>query len=156
MSSLTLCLVNPQIPPNTGTIARLAGATNSALHIVGKPGFDLSDSAVKRAGLDYWHLVDITLFPDIEAYFSALNPESCHFLSARATRLYTDVSYRSGDTLVFGSETVGLPVEFYTCYEDRLVQIPMVNRDKGMRSINLAIAAGIVLYEGIRQLGSLR
>ena len=151
---ITIALVNPEIPPNTGTIARLCGATSSTLHIVGKPNFDMSDKAVKRAGLDYWHLVDIKYFEDVEAYFKN-QTNTLHFFSTHAKKSYTKASYTKNSTLVFGSETKGLPQWIHDTYKENLYAIPMSNRHKGMRSINISISCGIALYEALRQTESL-
>ncbi len=150
---LTIALVNPAIPPNTGTIARLCGATRCQLHIVGTPNFDMSDKAVKRAGLDYWHLVDIHMYPDAHDYFKDKTPETLHFLTAHASTSYTNVTYQDGDILVFGSETTGLPEWIHNTYPERRITIPMIPKEEGIRSINLANAASVVLYEALRQTG---
>jgi tRNA (cytidine/uridine-2'-O-)-methyltransferase len=148
---LTIALVNPAIPPNTGTIARLCGATRTQLHIVGTPNFDMSDKAVKRAGLDYWHLVDIHMYPDIQDYFKDKKPETLHFLTAHASTTHTNVSYKDSDILVFGSETTGLPEWIHNTYPTRRITIPMIPKEEGIRSINLANAVSVVLYEALRQ-----
>jgi len=151
----TIALVNPEIPPNTGNIARLCGATNSRLDIVGTPAFDMSDKALKRAGLDYWHLVDVHHYPDIEAYFLEKPLGSLHFFSSKTTKSYIHAGFQSGDTLVFGSETKGLPKEIWEKFSERFITIPMFTKEQGMRSINLATSAGIGLYEALRQSNAL-
>ena len=148
---LTVVLVEPQIPPNTGTIARLCAATESRLHLVGPLGFDLSDKALKRAGLDYWPYVDVTHFPDTEAYMSAIDLTKSHLLTTKATRTYTDRQFLSDDYLFFGSETKGLSETYLARYASNTCTIPMSAKQKGVRSLNLATAVGIVLYEAIRQ-----
>lgn len=152
---ITVAIVSPEIPPNTGTIARLCGATNSTLHIVGKPNFDMSDKAVKRAGLDYWHLVDIHHFENIEEYFEN-QTKNLIFFSTHGKKSYTKATYEPNNTtIVFGSETQGLPKWIHEKYADDLYAIPMSNRHKGMRSINISISCGIALYEALRQCDAL-
>ena len=148
--SIHIALVEPEIPPNTGNIARLCAATFTPLHLVGKLGFRTDDKAVRRAGLDYWSEVAIDYHLNIEALFDAL--PGCRFLyyTTKATRAYTDIQYQSRDCLVFGSETRGLPEELLRSNWDRCLTIPMPNRR--VRSLNLAASAAIVLYEALRQL----
>lgn len=150
---LTVTLVNPQIPQNTGSTARLTAATNTRLHLVGKKGFDITDAHVKRAGLDYWHLVNLAQFSSVEAYFADLPSESLYLVTTKGQIKYTDVTYTPDTTLVFGAETVGLPQWLMQKYADRWITIPMLNQAQGMRSLNLATSVGIVLYEAIRQVG---
>ncbi len=147
----TIALVNPEIPPNTGNIARLCGATSTRLDIVGTPAFDMTDKALKRAGLDYWHLVDIHHHLDIAEYFSQKTANTLHFFSSKTTKSYTKATFTVGDTLVFGSETKGLPKEIWAQFSERFVTLPMFTKEQGMRSINLATSAGIGLYEALRQ-----
>ena len=149
-SQLHVALLEPEIPPNTGNIARLCGATFTPLHLVGKLGFRTDDKAVKRAGLDYWEAVDIRYHRNIEALYQAL-PE-CRFLyfSTKGERTYTDFAYQPHDCLIFGRETRGLPEDLLRANWERCLTIPMPNPK--IRSLNLATAAGIVLYEAIRQL----
>ena len=149
-SDLHLALVEPEIPPNTGNIARMCAATFTPLHLVGKLGFRTDDKAVRRAGLDYWSEVDIRYHLNIEALFAAL-PE-CRFLylTTKANRAYTDLQYERGDCLVFGRETRGLPEEILRANWERCLTIPMPNQN--VRSLNLATAASIVLFEAMRQI----
>ena len=149
-SQLHVALIEPEIPPNTGNIARLCGATFTPLHLVGKLGFRTDDKAVRRAGLDYWDDVDIRYHLDIEALYAAL-PE-CRFLylSTKGERLYSDFAYLPHDCLVFGRETRGLPEDLLRANWDRCLTIPMPNAK--IRSLNLATSVGIVLYEALRQL----
>lgn len=149
-SGLHVALVEPEIPPNTGNIARLCGATFTRLHLVGKLGFRTDDKAVRRAGLDYWGEVDIAYHLNLDALYGAL-PE-CRFLyfSTKAERVYTEFEYREGDCLVFGRETRGLPEELLGANWDRALRIPMPNPK--IRSLNLATSAAIALYEAMRQL----
>jgi tRNA (cytidine/uridine-2'-O-)-methyltransferase len=147
---LHVALIEPEIPPNTGNIARLCAATFTPLHLVGKLGFRTDDKAVRRAGLDYWSEVEIHYHLNIEALNRAL--ADCRFLyfTTRAERAYTAFTYAPGDCLVFGSETRGLPEELLRANWERCLTIPMPNRR--VRSLNLATSAGIVLYEALRQI----
>ena len=151
-SQLHVALVEPEIPPNTGNIARLSAASFTPLHLIGKLGFRIDDKAVKRAGLDYWNEVEIHRHVNLQALYDAL-PE-CRFLyfTTKAKRLYTDFQYQPYDCLVFGRETRGLPEELLHANWERCLTIPMPN--KNIRSLNLATSVGIVLYEAIRQLKS--
>ncbi|MBI3652740.1 MAG: tRNA (cytidine(34)-2'-O)-methyltransferase [Acidobacteria bacterium] len=153
-SQLHVALIEPEIPPNTGNIARLCGATFTTLHLVGKLGFRTDDKAVKRAGLDYWDAVEIRYHRNIEALYDAL-PE-CRFLyfTTKAERLYSDFQYAPHDCLVFGRETRGLPEELLRAHWERCLTIPMPNQR--IRSLNLATSVGIVLYEALRQISMLR
>ena len=146
-----IVFVEPEIPPNTGTTARLCAATNTSFHLVGPLGFSLEDRYLKRAGLDYWPHVDVHYYPHW-ADFLALRPSGRLLaFSARATRSYTQVCYAADDLLVFGSETRGLPDNIRAALSDSLYTIPM--QGTPVRSLNLANAAAIVLYEALRQLG---
>lgn len=148
-SNLHVALIEPEIPPNTGNIARLCGATFTTLHLVGKLGFRTDEAAVRRAGLDYWDDVEIQYHRNIEALYEAL--PACRFLyfTTKAERLYTDWQYQPNDCLVFGRETRGLPEELLRANWDRCLTIPMPN--PAIRSLNLATSVGIVLYEALRQ-----
>ncbi len=142
-------LVEPEIPPNTGSIARLCGATDTVLHLVHPLGFKVDDKHLKRAGLDYWDQVKIVTWPSFDEFLAAQDERKLHFLSKKAARVYTRVCFQPGDFLVFGKETKGLPEEVLSLYADRCCAIPMSN--PGIRSINLAQAVAVVLYEAIRQ-----
>ena len=145
----TIVLIEPKIPQNTGTIARLCAATNSKLLLVGELGFSLDDKYLKRAGLDYWNYVLWEHEPDLE-YFLEKEKNSCpYLLSSKATKSYTNVSYSPNQSMWFGSETEGLSERIKDQYKDQLVTIPMAN--KNIRSLNLANSVSIVLYEAIRQ-----
>jgi tRNA (cytidine/uridine-2'-O-)-methyltransferase len=146
-----VALIEPEIPPNTGNIARLCAATFTRLHLVGKLGFRTDDKAVKRAGLDYWNEVDIRYHLNIAALYAAL-PE-CRFLyfTTKSKLPYTGWQYRSGDCLVFGRETRGLPEDLLRANWERCLTIPMPNPK--IRSLNLATSVGIVMYEALRQVG---
>lgn len=149
-------LVEPEIPPNTGNIARLCAATSCPLHLVGKLGFDISDHAVRRAGLDYWHLVSVHAHADWDTCEGALRRRSASgrhwFFSTQAKQSYLDVGFREGDALVFGKESVGLPDWLLNRYPEQLVGIPLLGK---VRSLNLANSVSIGLYEALRQIGAL-
>ena len=147
---LHVALVEPEIPPNTGNIARMCAATFTPLHLVGKLGFRTDDKALRRAGLDYWNEVDIRYHLSIEALFEALPHCRFLYLTTKASRAYTDFRYENGDCLVFGRETRGLPEEILRANWERCLTIPMPNEK--VRSLNLATSAGIVLFEAIRQI----
>jgi len=150
---LNIVLVEPEIPPNTGSIARLCGATDSTLHLVRPLGFRTDDRYLKRAGLDYWPYVRIVYWENVEAFLAGHDAQCLHLLSKKVSRPYTGVQFRQGDFIVFGKETTGLPEELLHRYSDRCCTIPMHNGH--IRSLNLAMAAGIVLYEALRQLGEM-
>lgn len=146
-----IVFVEPEIPPNTGTTARLCAATNTTLHLVGPLGFSLEDRYLKRAGLDYWPYVDVHVYPNWKDFLLRRPSGRLLAFSARATRSYTQLQYRSDDLLVFGSETRGLPAHIRGALSDTLYTIPMEGQH--VRSLNLSNAAAIVLYEALRQLG---
>lgn len=147
--SFNIVLVEPEIPPNTGSIARLCGATNTTLHLVHPLGFSTDNKHLKRAGLDYWEHVDIKYWESFDAFLEAQNEYKLYFMTTKTTRPYFSAQFKDGDYLVFGKETKGLPEETLTLYEDRCLTLPMPNEN--IRSLNLAMTAGIVLYEAIRQ-----
>jgi tRNA (cytidine/uridine-2'-O-)-methyltransferase len=146
---LHLALIEPEIPPNTGNIARMCGATNIPLHLVGKLGFHTDDKSLRRAGLDYWKQVDIRFHLNIDALFAALPGSRFVYFSKKAEVAHWEFAFARGDCLVFGSETRGLPEDLLRANWERVVRIPMMN--SGIRSLNLATAAGIGLYEALRQ-----
>lgn len=140
-------LVEPEIPPNTGAVARTCGATQSPLHLVGPLGFRIDEQAVRRAGLDYWHLVDIHRHESFEAFEKSNPGQRIHFFSAGATKSYLEAGFAPGDALVFGRESVGLPPELLAG-RDLVWGIPTLG---AVRSLNLSNAVAIVLYEALRQ-----
>lgn len=144
-----IALIEPEIPPNTGNIARLCAATGSLLHLVGPLGFRLDDRSLKRAGLDYWDAVTVVRHAGWEAFLDTMHDARMFFFSTRGKTLYTDARFRAGDVLVFGSESRGLPDGILETQRDRVVRLPI--RTDNVRSLNLATAAGIALYEALRQ-----
>lgn len=147
-------LVEPEIPPNTGNIARLCAATNVPLHIVGAIGFRLDEKAVKRAGLDYWPEVQLHRHQSIDALHESLPSARFLYFSTKGDRSYADWEFHKSDCLVFGRETRGLPEDLLRENWDRCLTIPILN--PRVRSLNLATAVGIVLYEALRQTGALQ
>jgi tRNA (cytidine/uridine-2'-O-)-methyltransferase len=144
-------LFEPEIPPNTGSIARLCAATLTPLHLIEPLGFKIDDKHLKRAGLDYWEFVDLRVHKSWEA-FVAQNPgRNLLYFSKRALRSYTDARFQENDFLVFGPETRGLPQAWLDAHEESSYRIPMFGA--GVRSLNLSNAVSVVLYEGLRQLG---
>jgi tRNA (cytidine/uridine-2'-O-)-methyltransferase len=146
---VNIVLVEPQIPPNTGAIARLCGAAACPLHIVGPMGFKASDRYLKRAGLDYWDSVDITTYDNLESFIQRHGDGVLWVTSKRVERRHTDVEFSPGDFVLFGHEIDGLPKELLTEHADHSITIPILGQ---VRSHNLACAASIVLYEALRQL----
>ena len=144
-----IVLVEPEIPPNTGNIARLCGATGTILHLVGKLGFSIDDKHLKRAGLDYWDAVDVRRWVSLQELQENFPTGRFWYTSKKAAKSHVQANFKPGDFLVFGKETKGLPEEVIKQYIDRCYTIPMSNNN--IRSLNLANAAGIVLYEALRQ-----
>ncbi len=140
----TVALIEPQIPPNTGNIARLCAATHMELLIVGQAGFELTDRYLKRAGLDYWEFVRIKYQPDVNAFFEQLDLTRTYFLTTKVKRPYTAIQPKPGDIFLFGKETAGLPESLLKAHPDNCLTIPMVNPH--VRSLNLATSVGIVMY----------
>ncbi|GFO54362.1 tRNA (cytidine(34)-2'-O)-methyltransferase [Geomonas sp. Red276] len=147
-----IVLVEPEIPPNTGNIARLCGATGTYLHLVGKLGFSTDDRYLKRAGLDYWSEVEIDYWPDLSSLQEANPGARFVYTSKKAPQSYLNFSFKPGDFIVFGKETKGLPEELIDANPETSVRIPIIGK---VRSLNLSTSAGIVLYEALRQTGVL-
>jgi tRNA (cytidine/uridine-2'-O-)-methyltransferase len=150
---IRVALVEPEIPPNTGNIARLCAATNIPLHIIGATGFRLDDRAVRRAGLDYWPQVVLSRHATLSHLHKSLPEARFLYFTTKAIKSYTDWAFLPDDCLVFGRETRGLPEPVLRSNWDRCLTIPMPN--KKVRSLNLATAVGIVLYEALRQTNGL-
>ena len=150
---IRVALVEPEIPPNTGSIARLCAASLTPLHIVGVPGFRLDERAVRRAGLDYWPEVELYRHTDLSALYSQFPDCRFIYLSTKGEMPYTEWSFSQRDCLIFGRETRGLPEDLLRANWERCLTIPMANTR--VRSLNLAVSVGIVLYEALRQTGAL-
>ena len=150
MAQLNIVLVEPQIPQNTGNIARTCAATGCRLHLVGPMGFKIDDAKLKRAGLDYWHLLDITYYDSLEEFFSENSGGEFYYFSTKATRIHSDISYPDGCYIVFGKETAGLPEELLYENPERCVRIPMINNSDA-RSLNLSNSVAVGVYEVLRQ-----
>ena len=148
MAKLNIVLYEPEIPQNTGNIARLCACTGASLYLVGKLGFSLSSKYTKRAGLDYWDSVDLHKIATMEELLEAHKDAKFYYLTTKTKRKYTDIKFQEGDFLVFGPETRGLPEEYVT--RDTALTIPM---KEGQRSLNLSNSVAIVAYEVIRQNG---
>jgi tRNA (cytidine/uridine-2'-O-)-methyltransferase len=152
---LHIALWEPEIPPNTGNIARLCAATGTVLHLIGRLGFRLDDCSLRRAGLDYWPTVKLICHSTIGEFHASVctpKPERLFCFSARASKAYTSIAYQPGDVLLFGSESRGLPKGVLEQHRERTLTIPMLTTN--VRSLNLATAVGIALYEALRQLHS--
>lgn len=146
-----IVLFEPQIPANTGNIARTCAATNTPLHLIEPLGFSTDDKHLKRAGLDYWHDVSITYYPDLTSFLTSIADEPLHLITKFAERIYTDAAYNDGRNhyFMFGKETTGLPKELMTERREACLRIPM--NDEHVRSLNLSNTAALVLYEALRQ-----
>lgn len=147
MKEINIVLVEPQIPQNTGNIARTCAATGARLHLVGPMGFEIDDKKLKRAGLDYWNLLDITMYESLEDFFLK-NSGPFFYFSTKAKNKYTDIEYPNGSYLVFGKETAGLDEELLFENQERTVRIPMID---DARSLNLSNSVAIGIYEVLRQ-----
>ncbi|WP_276354618.1 tRNA (uridine(34)/cytosine(34)/5-carboxymethylaminomethyluridine(34)-2'-O)-methyltransferase TrmL [Cohnella caldifontis] len=145
-----IVLVNPEIPANTGNIARTCAGTGTHLHLVRPLGFSTDDRYLKRAGLDYWHAVNLTYYDSFEEVRQAFPQGRFFFTSTRAAKNYSDFAFRDGDLFVFGKETKGLPQELLDQYPETCMRLPMTDK---IRSLNLANTAAIVVYEALRQTG---
>ena len=147
---LNVVLVSPEIPPNTGNIARLCAATGTRLHLVEPLGFAITDAQLRRAGLDYWDAVQVQVHPSWSACLDAIKPARLFLFSTGSSRPYTQAEYLPGDTLVIGCETKGLPDELLAAHPDSVLGIPI--RTDHVRSLNLSSAVAVVVYEALRQL----
>ena len=147
---VNIVLVEPEIPHNTGAIARTCAATGARLHLVKPLGFDISDKAVKRCGLDYWHLVDISVYENIHDYFEKNGDDNLFLATTKAPHFYSEADFSGDVTLMFGKETAGLPEWLREKYRDRCIRIPMISE---ARSLNLSNSVAILAYEALRQQG---
>ena len=143
-----IVLVEPEIPQNTGNIARTCAATGSRLHIVKPIGFEISDRTLKRAGLDYWHLLDVRYYENIAEFFEVNKGGTFHFATTKAPKNYAEATFNDGDFILFGKETKGLPEELLKDHQDGCIRIPMIN---DARSLNLSNSVAIIIYEALRQ-----
>ncbi len=147
---LHVVLVEPEIPPNTGNVARLCAATGCALHLVEPLGFRIDDRALKRAGLDYWDKVRVVVHPSFAAFRAAVPAERCWWIETSGTRPYSDAAFARGDLLIFGRETGALPADVLAAHTERTLRIPM--RPGSVRSINLSTAVGVVTFAALARL----
>ncbi len=146
--TLNIVMVEPEIPQNTGNVARTCAATGARLHLVGKMGFTPDDKKLKRAGLDYWYLLDITYYDSLEEFFDKNKDGNFFYFSTKAQKRHSDVKYPDNTYLVFGKETAGLPEDLLFANPDKCVRIPMIDE---ARSLNLSNAVAIGVYETLRQ-----
>ena len=147
-----IVLVEAEIPPNTGNVARTCAATGTHLHLVKPLGFNIDDRTVKRAGLDYWPFVNLTVHESLDDFLKAYPDAPMYFVSTKGKSTYSDHEYEEGAMFLFGKETKGLPRELLAAHEDRTIRIPMIP-DERLRSLNLANSVNIVLFEALRQRG---
>ena len=147
---VNIVLVEPEIPHNTGAIARTCAATGARLHLVKPLGFDISDKAVKRCGLDYWHLVDISVYENIDEYFAKNGDSKLYLATTKAPRAYSEADQSGDVTLMFGKETAGLPEWLREKFRGNCIRIPMISE---ARSLNLSNSVAILTYEALRQQG---
>lgn len=150
--TIHIVLVEPEIPPNTGNIARTCAATGTKLHLIEPLGFSIDDKTLKRAGLDYWQFVDLEVHNNIKNFINKFKDAPMYLATTKGVRRYTDVTYEKDAMLLFGKETAGLPRDLIEEYNDRTIRIPM-SKDTRLRSLNLSNSANIVLFEALRQNG---
>lgn len=150
--ALHIVFVEPEIPPNTGNIARTCAITDSVLHLVKPLGFNIDEKSLRRAGLDYWKYVNMEVHESLDDFLSEYEGRRMFLATTKGKRLYTDVEYRDEDMILFGRETRGLPRPFIKEHEDMSIRIPMSENTR-LRSLNLANSANIIVYEALRQLG---
>lgn len=149
--SIHVVLVEPEIPPNTGNIARSCAATGTVLHLVKPLGFSIDDKSLKRAGLDYWPFVKLEVHDSLDEFMMKYGNKRLFLATTKGKHKYTDISFKDGDMILFGRETKGLPKNFIAEHEDKSLRIPM-SADTRLRSLNLANSVNIVLFEALRQL----
>jgi len=146
---LNVVLVEPEIPQNTGNISRTCAATGSRLHLIKPLGFEISDRQLKRAGLDYWHLLDVRVYENLEDFFARNEVRQMRLFTTKAPRTYTQLSYQDECFLFFGKETKGLPEDFLRAHAEDCVKLPMIEE---ARSLNLSNAVAVGVFEALRQL----
>ena len=151
MPVLNIVLVEPEIPQNTGNISRTCAATGARLHLIEPLGFKIDDRQLKRAGLDYWRLLDITTYPNLDDFFAKNNGPFFYF-STKAAQIHSEVEYPDGAYLIFGKETAGLPESLLRAHPERCVRLPMIDDDRA-RSLNLSNSVAVGAYEVLRQWG---
>ena len=150
--SFNIVFVNPEIPPNTGNIARTCAATDTKLHLVKPLGFSIDDKQVKRAGLDYWPYVKLEVHDSLDSFMEKYGKERLWLATTKGGRIYTDAVFKDGDFILFGRETKGLPADFIEAHRESAIRIPMSENTR-TRSFNLSNSANIILFEALRQLG---
>lgn len=149
--ALHIVLVEPEIPPNTGNIARTCAATDTVLHLVEPLGFSIDEKSVKRAGLDYWPFVKLEVHESLDDFMKKYGDHNLYLATTKGGHIYTEVQYQDEDMILFGKETAGLPKDFIAEHEDKAIRIPM-SADTRLRSLNLSNCANIILFEALRQL----
>lgn len=150
--ALHIVFVEPEIPPNTGNIARTCAATGTVLHLVKPLGFSIDDKAVRRAGLDYWPYVKLEVHESLDDFMKKYADRTMYLATTKGARTYAEVRYKDEDMILFGRETAGLPKDFIKAHEENAIRIPM-SADTRLRSLNLSNSANIILFEALRQLG---
>lgn len=150
---VNVVLVHPEIPPNTGNIGRLCCAVGIRLHLVKPLGFSIDDRALKRAGLDYWKKVDLVVWDNLEDYLNSVDEARLVLTSSKRGAIFFEVPFNEDDHILFGPETKGLPTDLFMRFPSRIARIPVI--PDSVRSLNLSTAAGIIVYEALRQTGSL-
>lgn len=148
--AMHVVLVQPEIPPNTGNIARTCAATGTVLHLVKPLGFNIDEKSVKRAGLDYWQYVDIRVHDSLDSFMAEYGEHRMFLSTTKGAHKYTDIRFQDEDMILFGRETAGLPRDFIAEHEESAIRIPM-SEDTRLRSLNLANSVNIVLFEALRQ-----
>lgn len=150
--AIHIVMVNPEIPPNTGNVARSCAATGAVLHLVKPLGFSIDDKAVRRAGLDYWPYVRLEVHESLEQFLEQYTGRTMYLATTKGETVYSDVQFNDEDMILFGRETAGLPKDFINANRERAVRIPM-SEDTRLRSLNLSNSVNIILFEALRQLG---
>lgn len=150
--AIHIVLVEPEIPPNTGNVARSCAATGAVLHLVKPLGFSIDDKSLKRAGLDYWQYVNLEVHESLDDFMKKYEGKRMYLATTKGGMIYTDAAFEDGDMILFGKETAGLPKDFIAEHEDTAVRIPM-SEDTRLRSLNLSNSVNIILFEALRQIG---